>query len=231
MKNLLFLLSFVLLSACWEDTTSTTNKPTVPKETPSSTKNGLTTKSTTNGTSGSRSVDQKWLCIPGKQVGMISANTTEESIKMAYGKENVIRRTIGVGEGETIEGTVVFPDTNNEVSIEWAADAPFKRPTKVRIAKGNTSWKTDQNISIGTTLAQLQRINGKDFNFAGFEWDYAGFTQDWQGGKINPKLSVFLEAGKPEAAFPDLLGDVLFSSSHPKAAAADLRVRAMIIEL
>ncbi len=230
MKNLLFLLLFISLSACW-DTTSTTNKPTDPKEKPTATNNGLTTKNTPNDNASSRSIDQKWLCIPGKQVGMISAHTTEESIKMAYGKENVIRRTIGVGEGETIEGTVVFPNSNNEISIEWATDRPFERPTKVRIQKGNTPWKTDQNISIGTTLSQLQRINGKDFKFAGFEWDYAGYTQDWQGGKINPDLTIFLEAGQPEAAFPDLLGDELFLSSHPKAVAADLRVRAMVIEL
>ena len=231
MKNLFFLLPFLFLNACWEDTTNTTKKPNISQEATNSTKNELTTKSTPSGTSSARSVDQKWLCIPGKQVGMVSAHTTEEAIKMAYGKENVIRRTIGVGEGETIEGTVVFPDTDNEIIIEWAADKPFQKPAKVRIEKGNTSWTTDQKISIGTTLAQLQRINGKDFKFAGFEWDYAGFTQDWQGGKINSKLTVFLEAGKPEAAFPDLLGDALFLSNHPKAVAADLRVRAMLIEL
>ena len=231
MKNLLFILLFISLSACWEDTTSNTKTPIIPKEKSTATNNGLTTKNALNGNANSRSVDQKWLCIPGKQVGLISTHTTEASIKMAYGKEHVIRRTIDVGEGETIEGTVVFPNTDNEISIEWARDQPFKRPAKVRIQKGNTSWKTDQNISIGTTLSQLQRINEKDFKFAGFEWDYAGYTNDWQGGKINPKLTIFLEAGNPEATFPDLLGDGLFLSSHPKAVAADLRIRAMVIEL
>jgi len=40
-----------------------------------------------------------------------------------------------------------------------------------------------------------------------------------------------LEPGNPEAVFPELLGDKLFSSNHPKAKVADLRVAAMSIFL
>lgn len=230
MKNLLLILSLLSMVACeWETSTTTnTSGTTTPKETKpniDSRPNG-----TPQNVAQPRSNDAKWLCIPGKQVGKILNTSTEAAIITAYGKEQVIRRMIGLGEGEMIEGTVVFPDTDNELIIEWAEGKAFQKPAKIRIEKSNTSWKTDQGIAIGTTLADLQKINGKDFKFAGFEWDYAGFTNDWQDGKIDKKLSVFLEANNPEAIYPELVGDVLFPSSHPKATAADLRVRSLVIE-
>ncbi len=78
-------------------------------------------------------------------------------------------------------------------------------------------------------IATNFKINGKDFQFAGFEWDYSGYTNDWQAGRISKSLAVFLEPTNPEAVYPDLLGDDLFSSNHPKAKAAQLKVRSMII--
>jgi len=225
--SLLLFLCMSIVACEWD--TNTTNSPgtTTKKETTPNVnvKPDATTKSLTQ----SRSTDTQWLCIPGKQVGKILNNSSEAAIIAAYGKENVVHRDIGLGEGETAEGTVVFPDTENELIIEWVAGQAYKKLAKIRIEKNNASWKTDQGIGIGTTLTELQKINGKDFKFAGFEWDYAGFTNDWQGGKIDKKLTVFLEANKPEAIYPDLLGDKLFPSNHPKAAAADLRVRSLVI--
>ena len=228
MKYIPLLILLLSLGACeWEtSSTNTSNAVTPTKETlnvnasPSTTSRSVTQPSSAN---------SQWLCIPGKQVGKIKNTSSEADIIVAYGQENVARRTIGLGEGETTEGTVVFPDTDNELIIEWTAGKAYQKPAKVRIEKNNTNWKTDQGIGIGTTLAELKRINGKDFKFAGFEWDYAGFANAWEGGKVNKKLTVFLDPNNPEAVMPDLMGDELFSSSHPKAAAADLRVRSLVI--
>ena len=228
MKYLPLIACLLLVVACgWETTTSNTANTVTETETPTTAPS--TPTETSKSVSQSRSANAKWLCIPGKQVGKITASSSEAAIIATYGKENVVRQTIGLGEGEMTEGTVVFPNTPNELIIEWAAGQTYQRRANIRIEKNNTSWKTDQGIGIGTSLAALKQINGKDFKFAGFEWDYAGFTNDWQGGQINKKLTVFLEANNPEAIYPDLVGDGLFSSAHPKAVAADLRVRSLVI--
>lgn len=226
MKYLPLILSILLVAACGFETTTNTATTNTGKKTPTAT----TTPSTSKGVAQPRSADSKWLCIPGKQVGQITATSSEADIIAAYGAQNVVRKTIGLGEGETVEGTVVFPNTPNELIIEWASGKAYQQPAKIRIEKNNTAWKTDQGIGIGTSLDALKRINGKAFKFAGFEWDYAGFTNDWQGGNISTKLVVFLEANNPEAIYPDLVGDGLFSSNHPKAAAAELLVRSMEIQ-
>jgi len=231
---LIAIFSFLLVS-CWETTTTTTNTPGAVAPNTEGTTSTLASQPRSNTVTKNvgtpPAVAPKWLCVAGKQVGLIKNTSTEADIIQAYGKANVIRKTIGLGEGETMEGTVVFPGTDNEIIIEWAQDKAFQKPAKIRIEKANAAWKTDQGIGVGTTLAQLQAINGKDFKFAGFEWDYAGIANNWQGGKIDPKITVFLEANKPEALYPDLLGDALFDASNPKAKAADLRVRTLVVGL
>lgn len=169
-----------------------------------------------------------WTCQPGEKVGLISSKFTEADIIKAYGKENVGQQEISLGEGEMAMATVVFPKTENEIFVNWV-DKSFKEIDEILIENPKSPWTTDQGISIGTTLEELVKINGKDFLFAGFEWDYSGFTNDWQGGNIPKNLVVFLEPADPEKVYPDLLGDSLFPSSHPKANLAKLRVRSMII--
>ncbi len=170
-----------------------------------------------------------WTCVPGEKVGLINKNFTEAAIIKAYGKENVSRQEISMGEGEVVTSTVLFPKTANEIFISWQLDKPFQVISEVLIENENSPWTTNQGVGIGTTLTELVKINGKDFQFAGFEWDYSGYTNDWQDGNISKNLAVFLEPTNPEAVYPGLLGDSLFSSNHPKAKTADLKVRSMII--
>ena len=172
---------------------------------------------------------RNWTCVPGKQVGLIKAGDTEAAIIATYGQEYVSRKEIGVGEGEVTTATVLFPDTKNEMFITWKPGKAFTVMDAVTIEQATASWQTSEGISTGTTLDELVKINGKDFQFHGFEWDYSGMSSDWQGGKISKHLTVFLEPTRPDIIYPDLLGAEIFSSSHPKAKAAGLKVRTMVI--
>jgi len=184
MRFFIFLTNLLLVTSCtWEDTSSQTTQTITPTEEATNRNNTIPNTATSKkGVANAPSVPAKWLCIPGKQVGLIKNTSTEADIIQAYGKENVLRKEIGLGEGETAAGTVVFPDTGNELIIEWAADKVYQKPATIRIENAKSNWTTDQGIRLGTSLEQLQSINGKDFKFAGFEWDYAGVANDWQGG-------------------------------------------------
>jgi len=126
----------------------------------------------------------KWLCIPGVQVGQIKANTTEQDLIEIYGKANVVRDSFLEGEGEYVNETILFPNTKNELQIIWKDAENLKSPYVITYRKPNADWKTDNNICIGTTLKELERINGKEFIILGFGWDYGGTIIDWNGGKI-----------------------------------------------
>ncbi len=170
-----------------------------------------------------------WTCAPMQQVGPIKANFSEADIISYFGAGNVKRQNIGLGEGETAPGTIVWPNSKNKLIIKWREGQEYKQIEKIRIDGQGAEWKTKEGIGVGTSLEELVRINGKHFKFFGFDWDYAGLTTDWENGAINKKLAVYLTPSNPEAAFPHLLGDKLFQSNHPKAADANLKVTSLVI--
>ncbi len=172
------------------------------------------------------------ICIPGQKVGLITATSTEADIIKAYGQENVVRKEIGLNEGETAQGTIVFPDSDKQLIIEWKEDQVYQKIARIRIEGEKAPWKLKQGgIGIGTSLAELEKVNGKAFHFYGFEWDYAGLCNDWQEGNLaNTQLKLFLTPSNPEAIYPDLLGDEKFPSTHSKAKIAGLQVSAFTIE-
>jgi hypothetical protein len=221
--NIIFF-SLLILSACETETPNSNSNNQNPKVETDTTK-----PQTPNVETNTTKKESSWFCIPNKQVGLIKADADEESIIAAYGKENVIREEVGIGEGEMVAATVVFPNTPNELIVEWQSELEYTKLSRIRIEQENAKWETEEGIKTGTTLEELLEINGKDFNFYGFDWDYGGITNEWEGGNINPQLTVFLEPKNPEGASEELSGDGVFSSSHPKAKEAELEVVAFII--
>ncbi len=217
---------FILLitSACETDNAdSNSNNQTdnVETDTTKSQTPAVETKTSTK--------ESKWLCIPNKQVGLIKADANEESIIEAYGKEYVIREEVGIGEGEMVAATIVFPNTQNELIVEWQEGYEYNKLSRIRIEQKDAQWVTEEGIKIGTTLEELRQINGKDFNFYGFDWDYGGITNEWEDGNINSQLTVFLDTKNLEGIPSELSGDGVFSSSNPIAKEAQLEVVAFVI--
>ncbi|MEL6862822.1 MAG: hypothetical protein AAFP19_00320 [Bacteroidota bacterium] len=175
----------------------------------------------------SASADDK--IIPGHRIGLIQADATEADIIKAYGDANVERADIGVGEGEIVPGTKVFPGTEKELLIEWQPKQAYQKMARIRVERANAPWVTLSGVRIGTSLGELQKINGKDFDFYGFEWDYSGLVNDWKEGELSKNLQVFLTPVNMEAIFPDLLGDSSFPCDHPKAKEAGLEVSALVL--
>lgn len=193
--------------------------------------NNANTDSTEKPVASKPTTTDNWLIIPGKQVGRIQADFNGADIYKMFGEDNVLETEIGLGEGETKKGLIVFPKTKEELQVLFEGNEKLDKIESIKIngAKGS-KWKTDTEVQIGTTLEELVKLNGKDFKFYGFEWDYAGKLASWDGGKLSKNLSIFLEPTKEEALFPDLLGDIEFSSNHPKAKEAGLKISSIEIK-
>lgn len=164
-----------------------------------------------------------FIIVGGRRVGKITKdNATKEGIIQAYGTENVQEDSIYIGEGFYWDGLRLFPGTKNELEIAWDPDTETTSPAFFRVSKEDTDWRTDQNITIGTTLEELLAINGKAFNFLGFGWDYGGAVSNLNGGNISGNLYIRLEnVGKIDE---NLLGDQEISTNHPAVKGADIRV-------
>lgn len=166
---------------------------------------------------------------PGKRIGLITATSTEGKLRIDYGPENIHSQQLPIGEGEESLGAILFQDTRNELELFWAPTTYPPRPSFARISKDSTQWKTLDGVSIGTSIEELEKINGKPFWFYGFEWDYAGLVVSWDGGQLSEYLIVALIPGNFEALAPEFFGEIKLRSDDPKIKSLELKVGSMVI--
>jgi hypothetical protein len=126
-----------------------------------------------------------WLILATGKSGPINAHTTRNDLVRTYGAANVEDQDVDVGEGETVHGTALFPnDPGRFIQIIWG-DAEKKAAPKTLTIRGNKSrWKTLHDISLGTSLKQLEQLNGKPFHMSGYGWDYEGTIMSWDNGTL-----------------------------------------------
>ena len=131
------------------------------------------------------SAQSSYEIVPRVRVGAITSRTSESDLKSRYGRKNVQSTKVHLGEGEYEPGTVIYPnDPTRTIEIIWK-DAQRKRfPKRIQISGEKSVWRTRHGISLGTELKELERINGKPFVLAGFNWDYGGTVVSWEGGKL-----------------------------------------------
>ncbi len=123
---------------------------------------------------------------PGVKAGAITARTSEADLRRIYGSRNVRSEAVGVGEGETVPGAVIYPnDPNRRLEIAWKNAKLKKNPEYVQFSGEKSLWKITNGITLGTSLKTIERINGGRFTLLGFEWDYSGTVVSWNGGKLS----------------------------------------------
>jgi hypothetical protein len=131
-----------------------------------------------------------------------------------------------LGEGEFWPGTVLFPeDSLRRAEVTWRDTAGRRRPWYIRLAGTRSVWHVNGHIRLGTTLRELERLNGKPFTMSGYGWDYGGRVMDWNGGALDTLLhqadsrirfSLFPDsAGLETRAYSQISGDRTYSSALP----------------
>jgi tetratricopeptide (TPR) repeat protein len=191
-----------------------------------------------------------WTIVPGVRVGPITNRTSESQIRAIYGPENVRRQNIQVGEGESCPATVIYPDDPEKtVIIRWRDPSFRNLPESVLFRGPRSIWKTDKGLSLGSTLKEIETINGKPFSLYGFGWDYGGTIAGAEGGILTElgekghdstavrtlilRLSEKLFAKELSLLTQDeylkLTGERIFRSDHPDMQKLNPRVYEMIV--
>lgn len=161
----------------------------------------------------------EWRIVPGRSAGPVTADISEADLRKHYG-EGVEAARIQIGEGETMPGAVLFGgDSLRRAEIIWRDTVSRRRPARFILRGSKSQWRTDEGISLGTTLHELERLNGGAFTLAGFGWDYGGVITDWAGGALGRKLPgafLYLDPGPAQyesAEYSRVLGDRDYSSA------------------
>jgi hypothetical protein len=178
------------------------------------------------------------LVTPADKVGVtLDRQSNEASLRASIGKQNVKSAPIGTGEGETMPGLILFQKSTDRVAtVIWKDSTKSKAVGTLQIAGPKTLWRTNFGLSIGMRLKDVEKINGKPFKLAGFDWDGGGRATNWNGGilqkqLIHPKASVMVQfAYREKDKVPDsLLGDNDIMSSNPKMQALNPHIEALSI--
>ncbi len=154
----------------------------------------------------------------------LCTTTSEKSLIANFGAKNVKRQTVHVAEGETADGTVIYPnDTKRKVSFIWKDAKKRDAAEVIRIEDNPSLWRLPNEITTGTTLVELEKMNGKPFKLSGFDWDYGGNVLSWNGGKLDSILKS--KSGKVSATISlaptggntpeELIGDREILSNKP----------------
>ncbi|MFC5456646.1 hypothetical protein [Prosthecobacter fluviatilis] len=155
--------------------------------------------------------------VLGKRVGLIKPGMTSTDIERAYGKGSLKQQKIPGAEGEEIDGAKLFAGTDRELEIVWDPDND-KKQVVFDIRVMGKAWKFENGLKSGMTVEEVEKINGKPFKIAGFEWDYGGYA-NFEGGKLEGKVSIRFSPTTEN--IPEYLsGDKQLSSTDKKLRAA-----------
>jgi hypothetical protein len=181
--------------------------------------------------------DARWLLAPTPAGDLVHASDTHATLVQRFGAANARRDTIYVGEGEFVRGTVLFPaDPVRRVDVLWEDTLAGTRAELVRIIGVSSSrWRVAPGVGLGTTLAEIEALNGRPFTLAGFEWDYSGTVISWEGGRLDSlwgdrvTLRLSPDRDAPEHLSLQVLGDRPYSSSHAAMRALNPRVYEVLV--
>jgi hypothetical protein len=128
-----------------------------------------------------------WLILANGQNGLINTHTTREDLIDKYGASNVVDQDFDDGEGEIEPETVLFPKyPDRRIEILWKNPEKRAEPASVSIRGQTSRWHAPHGISLGTTLRQLQRANGRPFRYdlVNNGTDMVNELISWHGGSL-----------------------------------------------
>ena len=140
--------------------------------------------------------------VPGESLGAITKESTREQLLEVYGAEN-INFEERMFMDEPINSSSLFKGTENAVMIYWS-DNTYSQVSSVELMGEKGEWSTKEGIKLGSTLKEVEAVNGKAFKLYGFYGaEGSGMNESWEGGAISSKVQINFGGGIPEESEMD----------------------------
>jgi hypothetical protein len=150
---------------------------------------------------------------------ILNSKTSEKDLIKIFGSKNAERVERWYSEGsERVIGTVFFKDSPSYFFIRWKDTLNFKNPDWIEIHGDSSIWALDNGVKIGTALPELIKLNGRQFTFSGFDWDYGGYATFEKGNLENDCYSIRLYYDYKnlfENEWRQIVGDKIISTNNP----------------
>jgi hypothetical protein len=165
--------------------------------------------------------------------GPFAKDTDHKRLVAAFGSTNVKRATVLEPEGVKARASILFPnDPAKRLEVVWFDEKNLRHPRRIDLV--GSDWSGPRGLQIGAPLEAVEKANGEPFILYGFEWDYGGTVESWNGGALGNLRGgctfspVFETDDKaPTEALNAVSGDSQFSSGSSAMKAVKPRIRSL----
>lgn len=113
--------------------------------------------------------------------GPFARDTSHARLISAFGPKNVTFEDVAGAEGSKEKATVLFAnEPTRRVQIFWHDEKTRAKPATITIATPS-QWIGPEGVTIGMTVKQVEKLNGKPFQINGFGWDGGGYVSGLDG--------------------------------------------------
>lgn len=189
-------------------------------------------KATTGGDNSGNTVVSRGdsLLITDSSWGWLRSSDNIDELKKVFGEGNVKDDSIcGPECADTLAVTFIYKDSPKEFVIYWADSGYHKKIESVRCSGEGAPYHTANNIRTGTTLKELLDLNKKTIVFSGFDWDYGGAIQSYNGGELEKMNVHFTLYPGDTNSDPSLSGDTELNTDMPAVKKSLEKIR--VVEL
>jgi hypothetical protein len=130
-----------------------------------------------------------------------------------------VDQDVDIGEGEMQSGTFLFPkDPQRQIEMLWKDPDNKTVPESAQIWGKKSFWHGVHGITLGTSVSELERLNGRPFRFAltNDGMDMAEETISWQGGRLEKEFQgngrIILEIESSPTKTLPIFSRILYSS-------------------
>jgi hypothetical protein len=119
--------------------------------------------------------DDATLVLP----GTFSQQTTIADFEQLFGKENVKVGEVPNGYGDPPRGVILFPDDpSRRAYVAFHDSKELTDVASIVIRDPGSRWRGKHGVHIGMSMAELRKLNGKPFNFSGFDEERRALAHD-----------------------------------------------------
>lgn len=151
--------------------------------------------------------------------GPFGKGTSHARLVAAFGARNVTFKAVDAPEGSREKATVLFDDDpTRRVVVFWHDETSRARPSMISV-NAPSLWLGPGGVGNGMKLSDVEKLNGKPFKLAGFDWDGGGYVRELDGKLKQPACNLVIRfepgiANPLPPRYAEITGDKLIVSSH-----------------
>jgi hypothetical protein len=116
--------------------------------------------------------------------GIFGKDSSHTTLAETFEAKNIAYTEVEGPGGSKLMATVIYPkDPKRRLEVLWNNDASRSDLSVISI-NGQSTWVAPKGVKLGMPVAALEKLNGKPFKLAGFDWDDGGSVRDWMGGAL-----------------------------------------------